>query len=188
MRMSGARTGILGALCAGLLVAGLAVGCDKPAATKAPEADAGPAPLFNKSNQLKEFMGHAIDPIVWRIWRNQGWVYSDKVEELFPTTQEGWDDVTNAGFQLAELANALMIPGRAPGNDKATWDKYAASLYTTSMCLHEAAEKKDKELSFEMGGKIYEACTGCHAKFLIGDDNPPPAPDCSVDTSLPKRQ
>jgi hypothetical protein len=124
---------------------------------------------FKTANPVKEIMGHAIDFNSFGVWNRQGWLIdADGEHELFPTTDAEWLQGESAALALAELSNSLLLPGR-PKDEKRAWVDYAHALYDAGMKAREAAEKKDKQAFFDAGGDIYNACTQCHNRYVIGD-------------------
>jgi hypothetical protein len=128
---------------------------------------------FKTANPLKEVMGHAIDFNAFGVWHRQGWIIdAEGVHELFPTTEEEWTNAESAAISLAELSNVLLLPNR-PKDDKRAWVDNAHALYDAAMKAQAAAAKKDKQAFFDAGGDIYNACTQCHNRYVIGDEPGP---------------
>ncbi|HVY87689.1 MAG TPA: hypothetical protein VG942_02420 [Hyphomonadaceae bacterium] len=124
---------------------------------------------FKTANPVKEVMGHAVDYNAFGVWNRQGWLIDAEGEhELFPTTDAEWLNGESAALALAEISNVLLLPNR-PKDDKRAWVDDAHALYDAAMKAKAAAEKKDKQAFFDAGGDIYEACTQCHNRYVIGD-------------------
>ena len=159
-----------------LAAAGLSglIACSKPAAPPARTE----APPYNLSLDMKELMGHVIDPAAWVFWRASGEITSEKGEKsLTPTTEEGWTAAESGAAQVAEAGNLLMLPGRA--RDNGDWMKFARALAQQGLDAKAAAEAHDPKKMFETGAAIYQTCTGCHAKYVmpyLPKDNTKPAP------------
>ena len=67
-------------------------------------------------------------------------------------------------FRSAESGNLLMMPPRA--RDTGEWAKAAQALIETGTAAVQAAEKKNADDLFTVGGQIYGACTNCHVKYI----------------------
>ena len=135
--------------------------CQKPAAQGE----------FNTANDVTELMAHVIDPAAFMFWRGSGYELTEAGErDLSPTTPEGWKVVEDGAVIVAEAGNLLMLPGRARAPE-AEWNKYAKLMTERALEAKAAAEKQDKQAVFDTGGRLYEVCVACHAKFIV---TPPP--------------
>jgi hypothetical protein len=148
-------------------LAALVAACSpqKPAAPKAGEATAGAK--FNTDLPMTEFMGHFVDPAAFMYWKGSGTMIDEKGEhDLSPTTDEGWDVLVSGATMLMEAGNSLQLSGyaRAP---QADWNRYAQMLTERAAAARAAAEKHDKNGTFEEGAKVYEVCVACHEQFVI---------------------
>lgn len=132
--------------------------------TEEAEVEAGYQPQL----EMHDFMGWVLDPLADVIWRSAGTITTlEGVEDLAPTTQEGWDEVRNAAATIAEIGNVLQIPGYSQGDD---WNEYARGLTSTGLRLIEAAEQQDDALVFDYGGQLYNVCVACHQLYMLPDD------------------
>jgi len=147
---SSRRAGVLAAVLAMLLG-----GCGKePAAVS-----------FEAVLDTKQAMDWIIDPNSDVVWGAAGTITTaEGVEDLAPTTQEGWDAVRNAAAMLAEAGNVLKMPGHSRGED---WDEIAGGLTRTAMLLVDAAEQKNDQQVFDYGGQLYNVCVACHQRYLL---------------------
>ena len=64
---------------------------------------------------------------------------------------------------LTEAGNLLMMPTRAKDGDQ--WMKMAQELIDTSVVALRAAEAKNVDALYDVGGKIDEVCEKCHKKY-----------------------
>lgn len=130
---------------------------------------------YNTSLQVKEIMGHVIDPASSDYWHASGFhIEVDKTTNLRPTTEEGWLKAESGAIQVAEAGNLLMLPGRA--RDNGDWMKFAKALNKAGMDALEATEARDDQRMFDTGGEIYQVCESCHQKYLLpflGPDGEP---------------
>ena len=81
-----------------------------------------------------------------------------------PTTDEQWVRVERAALALAESGNLLLMSGRAV--DDSDWSRFAGMLIDTAAQAHVAARAKDIDGVSDAGDRIYEACEGCHKKYM----------------------
>jgi hypothetical protein len=144
----------------------LLVGCnasDPPPAA----APAASAPPFHTTLTMRQLMTWIIDPNATAIWNSVGTVVTDKgTAEHHPKTDEEWATFRNAAAMLVESGNLLMLDGRAVDNDQ--WMSTARGMADAAAAVLEAAEAKDVEAYFDAGGALYESCTACHSRYLIG--------------------
>jgi hypothetical protein len=130
-------------------------------------APAKPAADFNTDIDMAELMVHVIDPAAFQFWRGSGYEITEAGErDLSPTTDEGWKVVEDGAAIVAEAGNMLMLPGR-PRAPEAEWNRYAKLMTERALEAKAAALAKDKQAAFDTGGRLYEACVACHAKFVI---------------------
>jgi hypothetical protein len=142
-----------------LLVALLAVGCGEERA--ALETSGG----VESNLEMHDFMGWVLDPLADVIWSSAGTITTvEGVEDLAPTTEEGWAEVRNAAATIAELGNLLQGPSYTEGED---WNEYAQGLTSTAMLLIEAAEQQDDKKVFDLGGQLYNVCVACHQLYML---------------------
>jgi hypothetical protein len=138
-------------------------GSKEPPAS-APAAD---GPPFHTTLTTKQLMSWIIDPNATAIWNSVGSVVTDKgTEEKHPKTDDEWASFRNAAATLVESGNLLMLDGRAVDNDQ--WMVTSRGMADAAATVLEAAEAKDVEAYFDAGGALYEACTACHSKYLVG--------------------
>lgn len=148
---------ILNRSVAALFAVAVAAGC-----AEGPRDDAGG---YQPHLEMHDFMDWVMDPLADVIWRSAGTITTmEGVEDLAPTTQEGWDGVRNAAATIAEIGNVLQIPGYSKGED---WNEYAEGLSRTGLLLIEAAEQKDDQKVFDYGGQLYNVCVACHQRYVL---------------------
>jgi hypothetical protein len=136
------------------LVAVVAVGCSGPQ-----------APPFKPVADVKQLMQGAIDPNADVIWEASGSIVSSKgVEERRPKNQQEWDAVRNAAITLTEAGNLLMMSPRAKDGDE--WMKRSQEMIDTGVAAWKAAEAKNVDQLFTVGGDVYEACSHCHQQYM----------------------
>jgi hypothetical protein len=121
---------------------------------------------FHTALDVKQLMSWIVDPNATGLWNSVATIDTDKGrEERQPRTDEEWNAVRNHAAVLVESGNLLMLSGRAV--DQGDWIKFSRGLSDAASTALQAAEVKDVPALFEAGGTVYEACSACHAKYLI---------------------
>jgi hypothetical protein len=126
---------------------------------------ATPAPNYNHTLAIKEVMGHVVDPAARAFWRSSGFVATaEGVQDLLPTTDEGWLAAENAAATLVEAGNALQMPGRGP--DAPEWRAYAEQLSALGVSALAAADARSEEKMMDVGARLDVVCDACHMKYM----------------------
>ena len=113
---------------------------------------------------MHDLMNNVLDPAADEIWESVGTVMTvEGTFEKAPTTDDDWAGLKGSAMRLAESGNLLLLPSRSGGNPE--WIKYSLALIEQSNRALKAAEAKDKDAIFTIGGDIYDACTNCHKQF-----------------------
>lgn len=125
-----------------------------------------PPPPFKPVADVKQIMAAIIDPEADVVWASVGTIIDEKgITEIEPRTQEEWDAVRNAAWTITESGNLLMIGARPRDSDE--WMRMSQALIEVGHQVVRAAENKDKEAIFQLGGDLYNVCTNCHEKYNI---------------------
>lgn len=150
------QSALLLALGTGLLL----TACSAPEET----ADTEAASAYNTVLDVKDVMNYVLEPAADILWASGGWVMdASGYEELYPTTEEGWDFVHADSAVIVEAGNMLALPGRALDND--AWMIYSKGLSDAGILAMEAAAARDKEAFFQAGAQLYSVCTACHQAY-----------------------
>jgi len=122
-------------------------------------------PPFKPVADTKLLMQATIDPTADEIWDAvKTIVTKDGTQEIRPRTNAEWDVVRNHAVTLAESGNLLMMVPRA--KDGGEWMRLSHELVETSERAIRAAEARNAEQLFTVGGDIYESCSNCHQKYM----------------------
>lgn len=152
-----------------LLVAVASVAACQKKVEQAPATNPASTP-YKTEISTKDLMKHAIDPAADIVWAASGYVVDEKgTTDMSPKTAEGWTTVENNAAIVAELSNALMLPGRSPQEPK--WNEFANRLHGTAMAAMIAAQKHDKDGLLHTGSDMFLACTACHKYYVLGEKN-----------------
>jgi len=126
---------------------------------------APPAPPFKPIADNKLLMQAVVDQNADRVWESvQTIITKDGTEEIRPKNDEQWKTVRDAAITLAESGNLLMMVPRAKDGDE--WMKRSQEMIDVSERLIHAAEAKNADQVFTVGGDLYEACSRCHQKYM----------------------
>jgi len=110
-------------------------------------------------------MQSVVDPNADVIWESVKTIITAQgTEEIRPRTEADWTAVRNASVALAESGNLLMMAPRA--KDAGDWMRLSQELIDTSQSAIRAADSKDADRLFTVGGDIYDACSHCHQKYM----------------------
>ncbi len=151
---------IVARLTAGSLLAGLLLSC----APADQQSDAESGFVFDTRLSMAELMTMVIEPAADSLWDNAGWVESAAgYEELYPTTDEGWDYVLAQSAVVAESGNLLALPGRALDND--AWMIYSEGIVEAGNMAMDAARRRHEEDFFQAGAQLYSVCRACHQTY-----------------------
>jgi hypothetical protein len=122
-------------------------------------------PPFKPVADVKQLMQGAIDPNADIIWEATGTIVSKAgTENRRPKNQEQWDAVRNSAIVLTEAGNLLMMAPRAKDGDM--WMKRSQEMIDTGLAAWKAAEARNVDQLFTVGGDIYDACSHCHQDYM----------------------
>ncbi len=144
------------------LIGGLLSACSAPEETATNDAAGDSA--FNTELTVKDVMALVLEPASDILWDSGGWVLdASGYEELYPTTDEGWDYVRAQAAVVVESGNMLALPGRAEDGD--AWMIYAEGLSSAGILAMQAAATHNEEDFFQAGAQLYSVCTACHQAY-----------------------
>lgn len=126
---------------------------------------AGCKPAYQTRISTQQLMAQVIDP-AWDIYRHSSGTVETIAgsQDLTPKTDAGWQAADNAATSLAEAGNLLLLPGRSKGGD---WVKAAQAMSRMALEARSAVEARDSRRMFDIGGRLYQACTDCHQEYQL---------------------
>ena len=125
-----------------------------------------PPATFEAVHDVQETMRLVLEPAADVIWGSAGAIVTaDGVEDLAPTTEEGWLLVAHAAAVVAESGNLLMMPSQAV--DREDWTEISRGLVRVGVQARHAAESQDADALFEAGGRLYNVCVSCHQQYWV---------------------
>ena len=112
----------------------------------------------------KQLMLSVIEPAAEVYWDAVGVIMDlEGTYHIRPERAEDWEAVENAAFVLAESGNLLLLEERAQGQGH--WMAMSRAMIDVGRRAVEAAQARDPDSVFEVGGDVYLVCTGCHAVY-----------------------
>jgi hypothetical protein len=122
-------------------------------------------PPFKPLADNKLLMQAVIDPNADIIWDAVKTIDTKEgTEEIRPRNEEQWTAVRNAAVVVAESGNLMMMVPRA--KDGGEWMTLARQMIDAGEEAIKAAEAKNADRLFTVGGDIYDACSACHQKYM----------------------
>lgn len=113
-----------------------------------------PAPRPRPVGAMKDLMSKIIYPTSDAIFY---------ISTRTPANDHEWEEFQTKVLTLGEMANVLMMPGRARDDDK--WMKDAQLLLDASLKAYKLAMEKNVEGLSDMNEQLYEACVMCHQDY-----------------------
>ena len=124
-----------------------------------------PPPPFKPVADTKLLMQSVVDPNADLIWDAVKIIMTKEGDEnIRPKTDAEWAAVRNAAVSVAESGNLLMMVPRAKNGGE--WMQLSQDMINTGEAAIKAAEAKNAEKLFTVGGDIYDSCSNCHRKYL----------------------
>jgi hypothetical protein len=124
-----------------------------------------PPPPFRPVADVKEIMRSIVDPAAADVWGAAGWITTKEgTIERGPTTAGEWNQIRKQAVTLTEAGNLLMISPRA--KDERQWMMLARALVDKGEECVKAAEQRNKQRMFDVGGDLYQTCLNCHQQYL----------------------
>ena len=122
----------------------LLVGCSNEQSEELATAEA----VYNTQLDTQQIMSLVLEPASDILWDSAGWVMDAAgYEDLYPTTDEGWDFVRAQAAIVVESGNMLALPGRAEDND--AWMIYSEGLSEVGLLAMKAAAEQNEEDFFQ---------------------------------------
>ena len=119
---------------------------------------------YDTTLNVQEIMTLVLEPASDILWDSGGWIVdASGFEELYPTTDDGWEYVRAQAAVIVESGNMLALPNRAEDND--AWMIYSKGLSSAGLMAMEAAATQNKEDFFQAGAQLYSVCTACHQAY-----------------------
>ncbi len=128
-------------------------------------AGEGGEPAFVRAHTIQQLMADVVQPTADIYWRSVQFVSDETGEhDIRPETDAQWLATRTAAASLTEYGNLLMTPLYAEGRGE-DWMDFSRGLVEIGMQAEQAAIARDPDKVFEVGGTLYNVCTGCHQLY-----------------------
>jgi hypothetical protein len=114
---------------------------------------------------VQQLMADDVQPTAKIYWDSVQFISDETGDhDIRPQTDADWARTRAAATRLGELAVLLRTPGYTEGRGE-DWTTFANSLTEVSRLAEQAADEKNPDKVFEVGGTIYNVCTACHQVY-----------------------
>ncbi len=115
---------------------------------------------------VKDVMRHIVNPAAEAFWARSGEIDDVKgANDLTPKDDANWKISLDSAAQLVEAGNLLQMEGRAR-DPNGPWMKYAIQLTNAGLAGMAATQARNHDKTFDAGSAIYDACYGCHGRYI----------------------
>lgn len=115
-------------------------------------------------HDMADLMHLVIEPAAEKLWDSAGYIITvEGIEDLAPTTDEGWMEVLHAASVLMEAGELLMFPGRSV--EEPEWTEFSRAMSRAASFAKDAGLEQDPKALFDAGGTIYQICRACHQQY-----------------------
>ena len=121
-----------------------------------------PPPPERTAQQL---MADVVQPTAEVYWDSVQFISDETGDhDIRPETDADWAKTKAAAVKLGEYGELLKTPGYTEGRGE-DWTTFANSLIEVSKLAEQAADAKDPDKVFEVGGTVYSVCSACHQVY-----------------------
>jgi len=116
------------------------------------------AQVMNHDLPVQAIMAAGVNPGALAFWAGG----NDPPENETPAAAEArWAEAVK-GAQVMQVGGAELMKHSRPGR----WNEFAQMMIDVSKEGEAAAKAKDAEKAFEIGGRLYDSCNGCHKTYI----------------------
>ena len=114
---------------------------------------------------VQMLMKEDVQPTAEVYWNSVQFISDETGDhDIFPQTDADWQKTKDAATRIGEFAELLKTPGYTEGRG-ADWTTFANSLGEVARLAEQAAEERDTDKIFEVGGTLYNVCSACHQVY-----------------------
>ena len=114
---------------------------------------------------VQMLMKEDVQPTAEVYWNSVQFISDETGDhDIFPQTDADWRKTKDAATRIGEFAELLKTPGYTEGRG-ADWTTFANSLGEVARLAEQAAEERDTDKIFEVGGTLYNVCSACHMAY-----------------------
>lgn len=80
-----------------------------------------------------------------------------------------WEAASSGAITLVQASNILRLPAyvrKVETDDNGDYLKFVEQMNAKAHEALEAADAREADRMFEIGGELYQICTACHAKYV----------------------
>ena len=113
----------------------------------------------------QQLMAEDVQPTAKIFWNSVQFISDETGDhDIKPETDADWKKSRDAATRIGELGLLLQTPAYTEGRS-ADWTQFAKSLVDVSKLAEQAADARDPDKVFEVGGTMYNVCTACHQVY-----------------------
>ena len=114
---------------------------------------------------VQQLMAEDVQPTAKIYWDSVQFISDETGDhDIFPKTDEDWARTKGAATRLVELGELLKTPGYTEGRNE-DWITFANGLIDVAKLAEQAAEERNTDKIFEVGGTMYNVCSACHQVY-----------------------
>ena len=114
---------------------------------------------------VQQLMAQDVQPTAEIFWNSVQFISDETGDhDIKPETDADWARTKASAVKLGELAALLRTPGYTEGRGE-DWTTFANSLTEVAKLAEQAADAKDPDKIFEVGGTMYNVCSACHQVY-----------------------
>lgn len=113
----------------------------------------------------QQLMAEDVQPTAEVFWNSVQYISDETGQhEIVPKTDEDWKRTRDSATRMIALAELLQTPGYTEGRGE-DWVEFSKSLADVGRLAEQAADSRDPEKVFEVGGTMYSVCSACHLAY-----------------------
>jgi len=116
------------------------------------------AQIVNHDLPVQAIMASAVNPGALAFWAGG----NDPPENETPAAAAARWEAAVKGAQTLEARGVELQAHSRPGR----WSEFAQMMVDVAKEGEAASKAKDAEKAFEIGGRLYDACNGCHKTYI----------------------
>ena len=128
------------------------------AACAAVTAGGAVAQVMNHDLPVQAIMATGVNPGALAFWAGG----NDPPEDETPVQAAARWEVALKGAQVMQVKGVELQKHSRPGR----WNEFAQMMADVAKEGEAAARVKDAEKAFEIGGRLYDSCNGCHKTYI----------------------
>ncbi len=114
---------------------------------------------------VQQLMAQDVQPTAEIFWNSVQFISDETGDhDIKPETDADWQKTRDAATRIGELAALLKTPAYTEGRGE-DWTTFANSLADVAKLAEQAADSRDPDKVFEVGGTMYNVCSACHQVY-----------------------